>query len=137
MQSYSRQSRVVFQRLWSILTAPCPKASLTFRPTQWSEGSHMSSQQAPLKSRFERFRLFTEADNTEPDGVVPLVAFRYFPSRARSLDADIYIHWLEGAIACMKVRLKDLNGYIPRKAENIVSSCFQPDKRVAPIGIPS
>jgi RimJ/RimL family protein N-acetyltransferase len=46
-----------------------------------TEASNGASQKVLLRVGFQRLREFIEADDSEPDGFVKLVAFRYFPSK--------------------------------------------------------
>lgn len=48
-----------------------------------TEETNSGSQRVLLKAGFERFREFDEEDVSEPNGIVKLVAFRYFPGKAK------------------------------------------------------
>jgi RimJ/RimL family protein N-acetyltransferase len=46
-----------------------------------TEEANSGSQKVLLKAGFERFREFNEEDVSQPNGIIKLIAFRYFPSR--------------------------------------------------------
>ncbi|CAI7620173.1 unnamed protein product [Penicillium pancosmium] len=46
-----------------------------------TEEANSGSQRVLLKAGFEKFREFDEEDVSQPDGIIKLIAFRYFPSR--------------------------------------------------------
>lgn len=46
-----------------------------------TEEANSGSQRVLLKAGFEKFREFDEEDVSKPNGILKLIAFRYFPSR--------------------------------------------------------